>query len=203
MLIRGTFDKDLESRQKLLAIVRDECRRLIESVNRILDLSRMEAGMMDYQFTEVNLNDLIRTIVFKLGPIAKSKDIGMSVDAADVLPSVHADPEAMTQLFENLIGNALKFTDPGGNIRVDVGIPDDNEKRLCVAVSDTGCGIEQEYLDRIFEKFHRIEKGKQTDRGTGLGLAIVKHIADAHGGNIWVKSEKDAGSTFYLSLPCA
>lgn len=201
MLIRGTFDNDEASRYQLLSIVRDECRRLIDSVNRILDLSRMEAGMMDYSFTEVDLNDLIRSIVFKLGPIAKSKHIAMAFEPLCDLPRVQADPETLTQLFENLIGNALKFTDPGGSVILGAGVMDESGKHVRVSISDTGCGIEQEYLDHIFEKFRRIEKGKQTTRGTGLGLTIVKHIAAAHGGNIWVKSEKGKGSTFYLSLP--
>lgn len=203
MLIRGTFDNDPASRQQLLTIVSEECKRLIDSVNRILDLSRMEAGMMDYQFTHVDLADLIRSIVFKLSPIAKSRQIRMAFDTEQAIPRVSADTDAMTQLFEDLIGNALKFTPPGGSVTVEAAVADDSRGRVLVSVSDTGCGIENEHLEHIFEKFHRIEKGKQTTRGTGLGLAIVKHIVAAHGGVIWVKSEKDKGSTFYLSLPCA
>jgi two-component system sensor histidine kinase GlrK len=201
MLRGGTFDQDPDSRRRLLSIVRDECARLITSVNRLLDLSRMEAGMMDYQFERINLNDLIETTVDKLSPIARSRSITLHTDLNLDLPAIPGDPETLTQLLDNLIGNALKFTDPGGTVTVSSGRIDRPADSICVSVNDTGCGIEPEYLEHIFEKFRRIEKRKNTVRGTGLGLSIAKHIVAAHGGNLWVESEKNTGSTFYVSLP--
>lgn len=203
MLISGTFDRDPTSRHQLLNIVRDECSRLIESVNRILDLSRMEAGMMDYRFTELDLNDLVRSAMVKLGPIAKAKNIQMDFEPQPDLPWVMADPETLHQLLENVIGNALKFTDPGGSVTLNSRFEVGSGGRVRVSVKDTGCGIENEYLEHIFEKFRKIEKKKNTARGTGLGLSIAKHIVEAHGGNIWVESEENQGSTFYFSLPRA
>jgi two-component system, NtrC family, sensor histidine kinase GlrK len=202
MLNSGTFETDVESRYQLLSIIRDECRRLIESVNRILDLSRMEAGMMDYRFERVDLNQLIRSTIHTLSPIARSKQIRMSFEAGKDLPPVQADSEKLGQLIENLIGNALKFTDHDGCVDLKADCPNDANRRVQISISDTGCGIEKEYLDHIFEKFRRIEKGKNATRGTGLGLAIAKHIVAAHGGHLWVESEKGHGSTFYFSLPC-
>ncbi|GAB6094987.1 hypothetical protein JCM14469_12390 [Desulfatiferula olefinivorans] len=201
MLLCGTFDQNPDSRRRLLTIVRDECARLIASVNRLLDLSRMEAGMMDYQFGRVSLTDLINTAVNKLGPIAQSGSIALGTDLTPDLPEVSGDPETLTQLLDNLIGNALKFTEPGGTVTVAAARTDSPPGGICVSVRDTGCGIEPEYLENIFEKFRRIEKRKNTVRGTGLGLSIAKHIVAAHGGNLWVKSEKNTGSTFYFSLP--
>lgn len=203
MLIKGTFDKDPESRRQLITIIRDECKSLILSVNRILDLSRMEAGMMDYQFAKVDLNDLIRSTIVKLSPIAQAKNIRLEFESQSDLPPVLGDNEQLKQLIENLIGNALKFTDSKGRITLKIDPPKPGEARIQVAVTDTGCGIEPEHLESIFEKFRRIEKGKNTTRGTGLGLAIAKHIVTAHGGNIWVESQKGKGSTFYFSLPHA
>jgi two-component system sensor histidine kinase GlrK len=186
-----------------LTIVRDECQRLIVSVNRILDLSRMEAGMMDYRFVEIDLNELIQSAVEKLGPIAQAKSIRLRVEAQPGLPAVVADNDQLIQLLENLVGNALKFTDPKGSITLKTSAPANAGGKIQVSVTDTGRGIEPEHLESIFSKFRRIENGKNTVRGTGLGLAIAKHIVTAHGGSIWVESEKGSGSTFYFSLPPA
>jgi signal transduction histidine kinase len=203
MLIKGIFDQDPPSRFQLLTIVRDECQRLIVSVNRILDLSRMEAGMMDYRFAQIDLNDLIRSAVEKLGPIAQAKSIRLCLEAQPGLPPVEADNDQMLQLLDNLIGNALKFTDPKGSVTLKSMVSEKTDGKIQVAIEDTGCGIEPEHLENIFNKFRRIEKGKNTARGTGLGLAIAKHIVAAHGGSIWVESQKGSGSTFYFSLPPA
>ncbi|GAB6907421.1 Integral membrane sensor signal transduction histidine kinase [Desulfosarcina cetonica] len=203
MLIRGTFDNDPESRAELLTIARDECKRLIESVNRILDLSRMEGGMMDYRFVSVDLDALIHDAVEKLNPIACAKQITLTIDSPPDLPLILADADQLLQLMDNLIGNALKFTDAHGRVSVTAAIPQPNDGLIQVAVSDSGCGIETANLEDIFNKFRRIEHGRDTVRGTGLGLAIAKHIVAAHGGTIWVESEKGKGSTFYFSLPHA
>lgn len=203
MLIAGTFENDPDSRQKLLAIVRDECLRLIVTVNRILDLSRMESGMMDYQFAPVDLNEAIRSAVLKLNPIARSKNIHLDAEVQPDLPPVKADRDQLLQLLENLIGNALKFTDPGGRVSVKIGFPKSEKRSIHVSITDTGYGIEPDCLESIFEKFRRIEKRTNTSHGSGLGLAISKHIVTAHGGSIWVESERGAGSTFYFSLPYA
>ena len=203
MLIKGTFDNDPSSRSQLLTIVRDECKRLIVSVNRILDLSRMEGGMMDYRFEKVDLNELIRSAVGNLNPIARAKQIDLRLGPLPDLPPVRADSDQLHQLLENLIGNALKFTDPMGSVTLKVLTPAAAEGTIQVCITDTGYGIEPEHLESIFNKFRSIEKGKNTTRGTGLGLAIAKHIVTAHGGSIWVESEKGRGSTFYFSLPPA
>jgi two-component system sensor histidine kinase GlrK len=203
MLISGDFDNDLESRGKLLRIVRDECKRLIVSVNRILDLSRMEGGMMDYQFAEVDMNALIHAAVFKLSPIAQTKEILLNFEPRPNLPKVVADTEQLSQLLENLIGNALKFTDSKGSVTLKVLDPADAGGKIQVSITDTGCGIDAAHIENIFDKFRRIETGRNTARGTGLGLTIAKHIATAHRGNIWVESKKGQGSTFYFSLPPA
>jgi two-component system sensor histidine kinase GlrK len=201
MLLGGTFKNDRSSRHKLLSIVRDECKRLIESVNRILDLSRMEGGMMDYHLEKKELRELIQETVFKLSPIARSSDISMrfALNTNDIF--VLADSEKLNQLLENLIGNALKFTGAGGSVTVGIIIPESSGRTIHVYIKDTGCGIEQKYLETIFEKFYKIENQKNTSRGSGLGLSIAKHIVNAHGGSIWVESIKDMGSTFYFSLP--
>lgn len=203
MLIRGTFDSDPQRRGQLLNIMRDECRRLITAVNRILDLSRMESGLMEYRFEEVDLNDLVLSSVSKFGPMAQMKSIRLHFEPARESPLVNGDREQLTQLMENLIGNALKFTDIKGRVTISVRGPGDGLDRVQVAVIDNGCGIEPQHLEKIFDKFHRIEKKENTVRGTGLGLAIAKHIVNAHGGTIWVQSKIGSGSEFCFSLPQA
>ncbi len=203
MLSKGIFDNDPKSQSQLMTIVREECKRLIVSVNRILDLSRMESKMMDYRFTEIDLNTLIQTALSRLSPIAQSRNVQIYFKPQAHLPLVRGDADQLHQLLENLIGNALKYTTPGGNITLKAEAPSTAGDSLHISVTDTGCGIEPQNLQIIFDKFRRIEKGKETTRGSGLGLAIAQHIVKAHGGGIWVESKKSHGSTFYFSLPPA
>ncbi|MFZ7127428.1 MAG: sensor histidine kinase [Desulfobacterales bacterium] len=201
MLQEGIFDRSPQNHARLLSIVQTECERLIVSVNRILDLSRMEARMMDYRFQETDLMELVRQVTHKLGPIADRKSIRIDAAPGAEIPRVCADPEQILQLLENLIGNALKFTETNGSISIRVIATPGARREVQVSVSDTGCGIAVEHLERIFDKFRRIEDRKDTSRGTGLGLAIAKHIVAAHGGRIWVDSTAGSGSTFSFTLP--
>jgi two-component system sensor histidine kinase GlrK len=203
MLNKGTFAGDPKSQSQLMTIIGDECKRLIVSVNRILDLSRMESRMMDYRFVEADLNELIQTALARISPIAKAKGIHLHFEPRARTSPVLADTDQLHQLLENLIGNALKYTKPEGSVTVKVEVPAATGGLLQVSVTDTGCGIEPHNLQIIFDKFRRIEKGRETIRGSGLGLAIAQHIVKAHGGSIWVESTIGCGSTFYFSLPPA
>lgn len=201
LLIEGAFADKPKSSQELLTIVKDECERLIVSVNRILDLSRMEAKMMDYHFNRVSLIDCIRNCLLKLAPIAKRKNIILKLRRQKHLPNIRIDTERIGQLLDNLIGNALKFTDEGGSVIIKVLLKNQGRKMIEVSISDTGCGIHKENIEKIFDKFKRIECGQETTRGTGLGLSIAKHVITAHGGKIWVESTFGKGSTFFFTLP--
>jgi two-component system sensor histidine kinase GlrK len=201
LLIEGAFADEPKSSQELLTIVKDECERLIVSVNRILDLSRMEAKMMDYHFNRVSLINYIRKCLLKLAPIAKRKNIILKLRRQKHLPDIRMDTERIIQLLDNLVGNALKFTDEGGSVIVKVLLKNHDSKMIQVSISDTGCGIHRENMEKIFDKFKRIECGQETARGTGLGLSIAKHVITAHGGEIWVESNLGKGSTFFFTLP--
>ncbi|MBW2248073.1 MAG: HAMP domain-containing protein [Deltaproteobacteria bacterium] len=203
LLIEGAFADEPKSSQELLTIVKDECERLIVSVNRILDLSRMEAKMMDYHFNRVSLIYYIRKCLLKLAPIAKRKNIILKLRRQKHLPDIRMDTERIIQLLDNLVGNALKFTDKGGSVIVEVLLKNHARKMIQVSISDTGCGIHKENMENIFKKFKRIECGQNTARGTGLGLSIAKYVITAHGGEIWVESTLGKGSTFFFSLPAA
>ncbi len=201
MLLEGTYADIPEKQHELLSITKEECERLIDSVNKILDLSRMEAKMMDYHFSQCSLAPVIQRGVLKVAPIALRKRIGLELKPPPVIPSVKIDEERIGQVVQNLIGNALKFTKEGDLIVVKISPSDTDEGFIEVAVSDTGCGIQEDNLDLIFDKFKRIDSGIETVRGTGLGLSIAKHIITAHGGKIWAESEPGKGSTFCFTLP--
>jgi two-component system sensor histidine kinase GlrK len=204
MLLDGTYSKVPEKRHELLTITKQECERLIESVNRILDLSRMEANMMDYQFRRYSLIPVIQKTILKLAPIAQKKEIYLELKPSPDLPLVTVDEERIGQVIENLVANALKFTSARGRIIVSthlLKLKKNNKNAVLFAVQDTGHGITQENLEKIFHKFKRIEDGKETARGTGLGLSIAKYIITAHGGKIWARSELGKGSIFFFALP--
>ncbi|MCP4252156.1 MAG: cell wall metabolism sensor histidine kinase WalK [Candidatus Scalindua sp.] len=161
----------------------------------------MEAKMMEYHFGEWNLIPIVQRSVLKLAPIALSKGVNLELKPTNDLPLVKIDGERISQVLENLLGNALKFTQNNGAVKVCVSCENDKNDFVEIAVSDTGKGILKENLQNIFDKFKRIDSGKETVRGTGLGLSIAKYIIDAHGGNIWAQSELGKGSTFFFTLP--
>lgn len=202
MLLEGVFLDSPEKKTSLLTIIKEECERLIRSVNRILDLSSMEAKMADYFFTECSIVPLMQETVSKFAPMSLRNGITIEMDRVGTLPSVKIDENRIGQVLENLLGNALKFTPKKGKIIISAS-HDHRCGHLEIAVSDTGCGIPQDDIEKIFDKFRRIDTGRGTAGGTGLGLAIAKHIIAAHGGNIWVESEPGQGSTFRFSLPVA
>ncbi len=184
----------------LLKLIQSECERLIKSVNRILDLSRMEGKMMDYHFIESDLSQVIRNALLKLVPLVQKKEIDLEFVPPPVLPLVKIDQERIGEVLENVLGNAIKYTPQGGNVKIKIClVPLENE--LKVTVSDTGCGIPAKNLADIFDKFKRIDNFIETQRGTGLGLSITKHIINAHGGKIWAESKPLKGTKVLFTLP--
>lgn len=198
LLLEGKGGEVTEKQRKLLTIIAEESNRLIGLVNSLLDLSRLEAGMVPFNFTEDELRPLIDRTLHEVMPLAESRDIRLE-KALDDIPPVFMDSERIRQVLRNLIGNALKFTPRGGLVRVVVRRTDEG---ATVAVTDTGPGIPKEHISAIFEKFRQVSPADARRlQGTGLGLAIVKHIVQAHGGRIWVESEVGKGSTFTFVLP--
>ena len=188
-----------EKQKKLLAIVAQESRRLIDLVNSSLDLSKMEAGMMIYRFEQADLVFLIDKVIVEMGPLVQAKKVILQAEVKTKLPKIKMDQERILQVLRNLLGNAVKFTPEGGRIAVFAGLAGQSVK---VAVRDTGPGIPENNLATIFNKFHQVtpEKSYQI-KGSGLGLAIVKHIIISHGGRVWAESKLGQGSTFYFVLP--
>lgn len=199
MLLEGVFTDMPKRQHQLFLIIKEECKRLIDEVNRILDLSRMEAKMMDYHFEETGIIPIIKKIVLKLSPLAQKKGIELRMNLTNELPLVNIDHERIIQVIEEFLGNALKFTPERGKIAISALT---NKKGMIeVSVTDSGYGIPEKELERVFEKFKRIEGGRAAERGSGLGLSIAKHIITVHGGQIWAESKQGKGSTFSFTLP--
>lgn len=198
LFLEGHGGPVTEKQKWLLTIVAEESDRLISLVNSLMDLSKLEAGLLAYNFTKAELLPLVTTAAGEVLPLAEAKKIRIGTDV-DVVPPVTLDPERVLQVLRNLIGNALKFTPPGGTVRIAVRC---GESGVGVSVTDTGPGIPKEHQSAIFDKFRQATlAGTKQLPGTGLGLAIVKHIIHDHGGTVWVESEEGRGSTFTFVLP--
>ncbi len=199
LLEQGFENQPNEKQKKLLNILSQETNRLIEMVNLLLDLSKMEAGMMPYRFAREELPPLVRKAILEITPIMEAKKIHPRVVFDPDIPMLSLDKERMLQAIRNLISNAVKYTPEGGQIVVSVMCTD---HKLSCSFKDTGPGIPKENLNEIFEKFHQLPvKTSEWAKGTGLGLALARNIITAHGGRIWAESVLGQGSTFTFVLP--
>jgi len=201
MLSQGSFKGSPEKEKEILRIIQSECDRLIGTVNRLLDLSRMEARMMDYQFRSADLAAVIRLAVLKLAPLSEKRNIGVEINPLPTLGPVRMDPDRISQVIEDLLGNALKYTPEKGKITIGASL-NGEPGFVRVSVTDTGIGIPPGSLEQIFDRFTRVHAEKKTS-GTGLGLSIARHIVKDHGGRIWAESTPGKGSTFSFVLPLA
>jgi signal transduction histidine kinase len=168
-------------------------------VNNLLDLGRIEAGI-DLQLEMVPVQEIIERVTGAMQLQAAQKHVHLINDVPPhTIPLVEADPALLQQALQNLVENAIKYTESGGEVTVRVRTRED---RLVFEVKDTGIGIAPVDQPRLFEKFFRgAQRETKKNQGTGLGLAIVKSIAERHNGKVWVESQLGKGSTFYLAIP--
>ncbi len=184
--------------RKMLDIADNNAQRMLQLVNAILDINRLQNGQMPLEYSDITVSDLIADVVRLQQPLATNNKIVIEHEIPPDLPRVSADARLVERVLQNLIGNAIKFTPEGGAIRITAHQIQEQPGKLYVSVSDTGPGIAPEIRDHLFEKF---TTGKQQGRGTGLGLAFCKMALAAHGENIWVDSTGNRGTTFVLTLP--
>jgi signal transduction histidine kinase len=149
----------------------------------------------------VSIRELVDEAVEVFQRNAREKSVALGAHHADVLPGIQGDRDKLLQVLTNLVQNAIKFTPPGGTVRVESRLRED--QFVEVAVADTGCGIPPHEINKVFEKFYRGESIPPGDRGAGLGLAISKNLVELHGGRIEVTSTPGAGSRFFFTLPIA
>ncbi len=198
LMLDGAGGAVSERQKRILTIIVEESNRLIDLVTSLLDLSRLEAGMLAYHFARAEVPELVQRAVGEVSLLAEAKRIRIE---RDIPPSLTArmDIERVLQVLRNLLGNALKFTPAGGIVRIAAGRRGEG---VWLSVSDTGPGIPQEQQATIFDKFRQAAATRAAaPAGSGLGLAIVKHIVEDHGGKAWVKSVEGKGSTFFFMLP--
>jgi two-component system, NtrC family, sensor histidine kinase GlrK len=199
LLQEGVGGSVSDKQRRLLTILTQEANRLIGLVNSLLDLSKMEAGMMTYTFEAGNLAPLVERATTEMVPLIESRKIRFERKGFEALPLIRMDKERILQALRNLLGNAVKFTPDGG--RVTVSARHANQG-IEVSVSDTGPGIPSEKLMTIFDKYQQAGvAGSYRVKGTGLGLSIAKHVISSHGGRIWAESKAGEGSTFIFVLP--
>ena len=180
--------------------IRDLARQMQRLRQDLLDVASIDAGRLSVMPTPMDPEDLLDATLTHFAPLAEQKEVRLAVDADDRLPEVRADRERILQVLANLLGNAIKFTPAGGCITLAARNAEEGGM-VTLSVRDTGCGIEAEQLERVFDRFWSTREG--TVGGAGLGLAIAQGIVEAHGGAIAVDSEPGTGTTFRFTLPAA
>ncbi|HEX3044083.1 MAG TPA: HAMP domain-containing sensor histidine kinase, partial [Bacillota bacterium] len=187
-----------EKQLETLRMIEEEGETLTTLVTDLLEILRLESGRSVFKIRPVSIEELIANAVKKFLETAESKEVNLTYEADEKLPKVRADAEKITWVLNNLITNALKYTNAGDEILVSAAV---KHQKMLITVKDTGMGIPPGYQDKLFDKFLQVKGYDLEVRGTGLGLAIAKEIVEANGGEIWYESALDAGSTFIFTLP--
>ena len=199
-LLGGALD-DKANRKRFVEIIREHAWRLARLTDDLLKLSRIEAGRLELELRPVSVETLVNCCVETARLKAEAKGLRIHVQLPEGLPPVRGDSAQLAEVLQNLLDNALQYTPSGGQIDV-TAVSDGREVTFTVA--DTGIGIPESDLERIFERFYRVDAARSREAGgTGLGLAIARHIVDAHKGRIWVESAVGQGSRFHFSVACA
>jgi len=202
MLVDGEAD-DEATREEFYNIIQGETNRLQRLIDNILNISRIESGVVKVQREHVAMPSLIKEAIDVMMPQARAKGIELVDVPTPLYFQVFADKDMIYQTAMNLIGNAIKYTPNDGKVTVHIDV-DEHEQMVNVSVTDTGIGIPEEDIPHLFDKFYRVADHKKFAKGTGLGLNLVKHIVETvHGGKVRVTSTAGTGSTFTFCLPIA
>ena len=198
LIIDGIYGDVPPRIHEVLERVDTSGRHLLELINDVLDVSKMEAGQLTLSLQEYSLEEVVQTVSAALEPLAAEKGLTLHAALAPNLPTGRGDERRISQVLVNLVGNAIKFTE-SGQVAVHATVDDD---AFVVSVRDTGPGISEEDQAKLFREFQQLDNSStRVKGGTGLGLAIVKRIVAFHGGNVWVESRVGSGSTFAFTLP--
>ncbi|HEX2523987.1 MAG TPA: MASE1 domain-containing protein [Terriglobia bacterium] len=198
--LQGELAGPLNEKQKHYASrIQFNADRLTRMLNELLNLSKIESGKLELCPTILSLQELLADLVEVFQPVAQRKSIMMDIGSMERLPKVRVDRDKLYEVLANLLENAIKFTPSGGRVHIGAQILDD--RHIKMSISDTGCGIPEEHLPKIFDKFYRVQAGTGQVAGSGLGLAIAKGLIELHGGTIGVESAPGKGSQFYFTLP--
>jgi signal transduction histidine kinase len=199
MMLEGLGGPLTAEQREYLGIIMEKGENLLQLITSILDISKIEAGRVRLLLTDVDASQVMRDAVATVLPLARKKGIKASCEPG-AIPRFQADRDKVRQCLVNLCSNAVKFTQPGGSITVyPEALPGE---RVALHVADTGIGIGEEHVDRVFDVFYQVDGSSTREYGgAGLGLAIVKSFVEAHGGEVGVRSKVGEGSVFTLVLP--
>jgi two-component system phosphate regulon sensor histidine kinase PhoR len=203
--LQGSAREDPKARERFLAIMQEQARRMARLIDDLLSLSRIELNAHRRPDTPVDLVPIVRQVVDGLETLARDRGVAVNIEAADAL-TVLGDHDELVRIFENLVENALKYGAAGRrvDIKIGLGTSADGEAEALVSVRDYGPGIAPEHLPRLTERFYRVDVTEsRAQGGTGLGLALVKHILNRHRGRLTIDSAPAAGATFTIHLPTA
>jgi signal transduction histidine kinase len=207
-VIKGSADLVLREEQSLsadqkytlLSQVKTSATDLLDIVNDILDVSKIESGRFEIKKKNGNLNTVLEDEAEYYMALAREKDIEVVMELSDKVPEFEFDEDRIKHVMNNLLSNALKFTEEGGKVTIVSKMLDDYNVE--VAVCDTGSGVPDDMKGKLFNKFVQMENRKQAkEKGTGLGLVIAKGIVEAHGGGIWVEDNEPQGAKFLFTIP--
>jgi two-component system, OmpR family, phosphate regulon sensor histidine kinase PhoR len=202
MLMDDLEHEDVSTRvRERMATIDVETGHLVQMVDELLHLSRIEQAATPFRHDEVLMGPLIVASLQRLRTFAERQGVILVELVPDDLPPLRGDEDRLEQLLMNLLHNAIKFSPDGGVVTITT---DEHPDGVVVSVTDQGIGIPKKDQDRVFERFYKVDRARQRGLGgTGLGLAIARHIAEAHGGRIWLESIEGKGSTFSFSVPYA
>jgi signal transduction histidine kinase len=198
-LYRGVLGELDEKQKEYAQLIEENADRLENILRDILDFSKLEAGKIGLRKQDIDIRGVIKKVQRMMNPLAAQKGVSIKMNGGNSLPAVSVDPARMEEVLMNLVENAIKFTPAPGSIDI---VTKEETDSVTVQVRDTGIGIPQEHLNKVFSQFTQFHReygpGAQ---GTGLGLAIVKKLVEMHGGIIWVESKVKKGTTFTFTIP--
>jgi PAS domain S-box-containing protein len=197
LLMRTLPADDAHGQRQHLEFIRQSANQMESLVNDLLDVKRLDTGTLALEIRGLTVGDVVQQVIQLFHPIAEGRTVRLESRCAASLPELSADRQRLAQVLCNLVGNALKFTEPGGRVTIDAHHTEDV---VVFSVADTGAGIEHDHLPHVFDRFWQARRDGR--KGLGLGLAIARGIVEAHGGRIWVESTLGVGSTFLFTIPC-
>jgi signal transduction histidine kinase len=191
-----------EEQFRQLTLAKESCNQMAGLIDDLFDVARLDTGRMTVKPTPASMGDMVGRVLNSMAVAAKDKGIHLKCEVEPGLPQIPVDEHLITQVITNLLNNALKFTPKGGEVVVTVRASVRSQESILVSVSDTGCGIEKDHLERIFDRLYQINSnGSLCSIGLGLGLAICRESVKLHNGEIWAESEPGKGSTFSFTIP--
>jgi PAS domain S-box-containing protein len=198
MILDGDAGEINEEQRELLEQTYISNERMIRLINDLLDVSRIEEGRLLYDQEDARIEDVLDSVIEASQEMLRNKNMVLEVNKKET-PKVKIDKEKIGVVIQNLLENAIKYTEQGGKIKITL---DNDEKNVIFKIEDSGVGIPKSQQDRIFTKFFRAENVTRMEtNGTGLGLYTTKNIVQAHKGQIWFESEENKGTTFYFTIP--